>query len=357
MTVRHRLIVGILAGSALVVWPSTGLAQRVLYSAPHPILSLAATDRGLAWAEGRASGPGVGCFRIMRRPLVSGRPTPITRCRPFGNLGEDGVTDVELVGSRVFWSESDLGISHRDRSVYASTGIGTRTRVLDLEEPCGSGPCSPNSSGQVPGPMTAGHGALYYSIFAVSIDAMGNETVTGGSIHRAIVGPGGGARHPRLAGAPGAAFLAQAAGRVALVPADTSSRALRPLPSIQVRDDHTGVLAWSRPVTGTIEGLAISRRMVVALVGTAGDQAIRIYRPATGRLVAIIDVHQGVIAVACRGTHLAFAKARRVFLRRRSSTGTSIALVAHTRFRVSDLDVGRRLVTWHGRRTIQAVQI
>ena len=167
--------------------------------------------------------------------------------------------------------------------------------------------------------MTAGHGALYYSIFAVSIDAMGNETVTGGSIHRAIVGPGGGARHPRLAGAPGAAFLAQAAGRVT-----RNRRYVQPCAQAAAehsgRDDHTGALAWSRPVTGTIEGLAISRRMVVALVGTAGDQAIRIYRPATGRLVAIIDVHQGVIAVACRGTHLAFAKARRVFLRRRSST-------------------------------------
>ena len=114
--------------------------------------------------------------------------------------------------------------------------------------------------------MTAGHGALYYSIFAVSIDAMGNETVTGGSIHRERLSAPAVAHAIRDLQAPlERRSSPKPQAELQLVPADTSSRALRPLPSIHVPDDHTGALAWSRPVT-TIEGLAISRRMVVALV-------------------------------------------------------------------------------------------
>jgi hypothetical protein len=334
---------------------SPDAAAQVLYRAPHRILGLAATDRQLAWAE-QGTQP-LGCFRIMRKP-PAGAPTPLTRCRPFGNLGAQTVTDVGLLSTRVFWGESDIGTSFRSRVVYTATGVGTRRRVLTLEEPCGSGPCSPSSSGQVPGPMTTGHGALYYSVFAVSVDAMGNETVTGGSVHRALVAPGAGIRHPRLPGAPGAALLAQAAGRLAVVPADTSTRALRPLPALELRNDRTGALLWSRPVTGTIEALALSRRIVVALVDTAGDQSIRIYRPGTGRLSAVVEVHRGVIAIACSGTRLVYAKARHVFFRHRTGIGSSVtARIANSRFRISDLEIIGHVVTWHGRRTIRGVHV
>jgi hypothetical protein len=343
---RLSMYVVLVAVGLGAMWPATGAAQT-LYRTPERILRLTASSGRLAWAQERA---GTQCFHLYRRSDFGTAPQRLTKCRLDPRTQGGGqLAWVRLVGPRVFWDETGGGNTESDQFVFSTTGLGmVKPRTVYTINCGGSG-----GAGKTLGPLAPG--APFYSIFTVTTDGECGLLSGTGVVRRIVVDPGGAISHPLVPGAPGPAFLADAAHRLLEVPGVISNFQIGPTPTLELRGDRSGKLRWSTPFTGTASAIALSARYAVTLVQpSSGAPRIRAYAAGSGKLVRALVVRPTALrTVSIVAARVIFAYPRWImiwnvrhnFLRR----------LRRTPHAVRNLAVDGRLVVWNTPHTIRGV--
>ena len=237
---RARLSVLLLVAVLGAIWPATGGAQT-LYRTPDRILRLTASSGKLAWAQERA---GTICFHLYRRSAFGTVPHRLTKCRldPRGSNGR--LEWVRIVGPRVFWDETGNGNTEADHSVFSTSRLGMLKGPTVYTINCGG----TGGAGKTLGPLAPG--APYFSVFTVTTEGQCGLVSGTGVVRRLVVAPGGGISRPLVPGAPGPAFLADAAHRLLEVPGVISNFQIGPTHTLELRGDRSGKLRWSASVHG-----------------------------------------------------------------------------------------------------------
>ena len=323
--------------TASAVWPATGAAQ-VLYQTPNMILASTSTPTRLAWAQ--STGPEI--YGVYRRRAFDGRRVRLTRDRVLA----ESVPWVRMASTLVYWDETAFGNSERDDTVLATDRFGGRRIVGIYSVPCGANGCSPATTGHKLGPIAIGDGALTYSAFTVAVDSNGDASITGGVVRRAIVSSTGAVSHPQVPGAPGAALLAQAGAHLLEVPADTSTGAIVPTATLELRGVILGRLRWSVTTPGTVNMIDVSNMYAVALVTPpVGLPRIVAYDTSSGSLVHTLVVRPKVAPfVGISGPRVVFAYAH--WIMAWNLLHNRVHRVNHTQRLAHNLSVAGRLVTW-----------
>jgi hypothetical protein len=327
------------------IWPATGGAQT-LYHTPDRILRLTASSGKLAWAQERA---GTICFHLYRRPVFGTVPQRLTNCRldPRGRNGR--LVWVRIVGPRVFWDETGNGNTEADHFVFSTTGLGKVTQPTVYTINCGG----PGGAGKTLGPLAPG--APYFSVFTVNTDGQCGLVSGTGVVRRIVVAPGGGISRPLVPGAPGPAFLADAAHRLLEVPGVISPFQIGPTTTLELRGDRSGKLRWSTSFTGTARAIALSARYAVTLVQPpSGTPRIRAYATSSGTLVRALVVRPTVLrTVSIAGPRVIFAYPRWIMIW--NVRHNLLRRLRRTPHAVRNLAVDGRLVVWNTPHTIRGV--
>jgi hypothetical protein len=327
------------------MWPTTGAAQ-ILYRTPQRILRLTARSGRLAWAQER---PGTQCFHLYRRGDFGTAPRRMTKCRLDPQTQRGQLAWVRLVGPAVFWDETGNGNTEADHFVYSTTGVGRVKGRTTYTVTCGGS----SGSGKTLGPLAAG--APYYSVFTVTTD--GACALMGGTgvVRRLVVEPGGAISRPLVPGAPGPAFLADAARRLLEVPGVISNFRIAPTTTLELRRDRSGKLRWSKPFTGTARAIALSARYAVTLVQpSSGPPRIRAYGAGSGKLVRALVVRPTVLrTVSIAGPRVIFAYPRWIMIW--NVRHNLLRRLRRTPHAVRNLAVDGRLVVWNTPHTIHGV--
>ena len=342
---RFRLYVVLAVAGLGAVWPATGAAQ-VLYRTPDQILRLTATSGSLAWAQERA---GTRCFHLYRRHAFGTVPHRLTKCRLDPDSSRGTLAWVRLVGPRVFWDETGRGNTEADHFVFSTTGLGMVTRPTVYTINCGGS----NGSGKTLGPLAAG--APYYSVFTVTTDGDCALLSGTGVVRRIVVAAGGAVSHPLVPGAPGPAFLADAAQRLLDVPAVISNFSIAPTTTLELRGDRSGRLRWSTPFTGTARAVALSAKYAVTLVQPpTGAPRIRAYATGSGALVRALAVRSTALhTVSISGARVIFAYPRWIMVW--NVRKNLVRRLRETPHVVRNLATDGRLVIWNTQHTIRGV--
>jgi hypothetical protein len=327
------------------IWPATGAAQ-ILYRTPQRILRLTASSGKLAWAQERA---GTQCFHLYRRGDFGTVPQRLTNCRLDPDSSRGRIEWVRLVGPDVFWDETGRGNTEADHFVYSTTGVGMVTPPTVYMINCGGS----SGAGKTVGPLAAG--APYYSVFTVGTDGDCGLLSGTGVVRRIVVGSGGAISRPLVPGAPGPAFLADAAGRLLEVPGVISNFQIAPTTTLELRGDRSGKLRWLKPFTGTARGIALSARYAVTLVQpSSGAPRIRAYGAGSGALLRSLVVRPTVLpTVALAGPRVIFAYPRWIMIW--NVRHNLLRRLRRTPHAVRNLAVDGRLVVWNTPHTINGV--
>ena len=268
---------------ALPAGASARPADRVLVRTPGEITRLSLDRFGqAAWVQVNAAGT---CLRIHRGRLLGHQNRAITRCStPQGPTpAEDSAVAIAATarsaGSplHIAWAERFESNSETLATVWVPDGRGGRARVERIFVECGSSSCG--APGRILGPMAARDGIVLYAVSGRGRSAgCDPETttcmpvVTGGRIRWVRYSPAG-VHATTVPGAPAAAALATAGGRLAEQPYTAGGD---PAGVIQIRDVAGGGLEATIQVHGTLNAMAMSQKVLAALTTTAsGNHLVR----------------------------------------------------------------------------------
>jgi hypothetical protein len=340
----HVCVVLAVAGLG-AVWPATGAGQ-VLYRTPDQILRLTATSGSLAWAQERE---GTNCFHLYRRSDFGTVPQRLTRCRLDPDSSHGTLAWVRLVGRHVFWDETGGGNTEWDNSVFSTAGLGMLRGPTNYTINCGGS----SGSGKTLGPLAAG--APYYSVFTVTTDGDCALLSGPGVVRRIVVAAGGAVSHPLVPGAPGPAFLADAAQRLLEVPGVIANFQIAPTTTLQLRGDRSGRPRWSRPFTGTAKAIALSAKFAVTLVQPpTGKPRIRAYANSTGTVVRALVVRPTVLpTVSISRARVIFAYPRWIMIW--DVRDNLLRRLRRTPHAARNLATDGRLVVWNTEHTIRGI--
>ena len=342
---RFRVCVVLAVAGLGAVWPATGAAQ-VLYRTPDQILRLTATSGSLAWAQERA---GTNCFHLYRRREFGTVAERLTKCRLDPDSAHGQLAWVRLLGRHVFWDETGGGNTERDNSVFSTTGPGMLRGPTNYTVNCGGN----FGSGKTLGPLAAG--APYYSVFTVKTDGDCGLLSGAGVVRRIVAGAGGAVSHPLVPGAPGPAFLANAAKRLLEVPGVVTDYQIAPTTTLQLRGDQSGRLRWSRPFTGTARAIAVSAKFAVTLVQPpTGRPRLRAYANSTGTVERALVVRPTVLpTVSISRARVIFAYPRWIMIW--DVRDNLLRRLRRTPHAVRNLATDGRLVVWNTQHTIRGI--
>jgi hypothetical protein len=184
---------------------------------------------------------------------------------------------------------------------------------------CGSGICSQGTSGlRTLGPTAAGGGEFVYGVTIVGAGSncssgMCDEIATGGTVRDV---PATGGNPVTVPGAPAAAMLARAGGRIADVPVVIGADLGQVSHTVDVINATTGTVVANIPIAGEIHAVALSRSTLAVLVrSTAGVARIRRYTPhgallGVTRLTTQLPVSDDLHII---GSRIAFETRRGIF--------------------------------------------
>jgi hypothetical protein len=342
---RFRVCVVLALAGFGAVWPATG-ATQVLYRTPDQILRLTATSGSLAWAQERA---GTNCFHLYRRRAFGTLPKRLTKCRLDPRSSHGQLAWVRLAGRDVFWDETGGGDTEADQFVYSTTGVGKVKHRTTYTINCGGS----FGSGKTLGPLAVG--APYFSVFTVKTDGDCGLLSGTGLVRRIVVAAGGAVSHPLMPGAPGPAFLADAAKRLLEVPGVITNFQIAPTTTLQLRGDHSGRRRWSKPFTGTARALALSAKFAVTLVQPpTGRPRIRAYANSTGTVERALVVRPTVLpTVSISRARVIFAYPRWIMIWDVHSN--LLRRLRRTPHAVRNLATDGRLVVWNTQHTIRGI--
>jgi hypothetical protein len=329
------------------MWPATGAAQ-ILYRTPQRILRLTAGSGRLAWAQERT---GTQCFHLYRRGDFGTTPERMTKCRLDPRTQRGRLVWVRLVGPAVVWDETGNGNTEADHFVYSTTGVGMVMQPTVYTVNCGGS----SGAGKTLGPLAAG--AAEYSVFTVTTDGACGLMSGTGLVRRIVVGRGGAISHPLVPGAPGPAFLADAARRLLEVPGVIANFKIAPAKTLELRGDRSGKLRWSTSFTGTARAIALSARYAVTLVQpSSGAPRIRAYGAGAGKLVRALVVRPTVLpTISIAGPRVIFAYPRWIMIW--NVRHNLLRRLRRTPQAVRNLAVDGRLVVWNTPHTIHGVAL
>jgi hypothetical protein len=342
---RFRVYLVLAVAGLGVAWPATGAAQ-VLYRTPDQILRLTGTSGTLAWAQERA---GTHCFHLYRRRVFGTVPQRLTKCRLDPDSSRGTLAWVRVAEPAVFWDETGRGNTEADHFVYSTTGLGMVTRPTVYMIGCGGS----SGSGKTLGPLAAG--APYYSVFTVVTDGDCGLLHGTGVVRRLVVAAGGAVSHPLVPGAPGPAFLADAAQGLLEVPGVITNFEIAPTTTLELRGDHSGRLRWSTPFTGTARAIALSAKFAVTLVQPpTGKPRVRAYAAGSGTVVRALVVRPTVLpTVSISRARVVFAYPRWIMIW--NVRDNRLRRLRRTPHAVRNLATAGRLVVWNTQHTINGI--
>ena len=336
-----RIGVGMLAvACAFAAAPvvSSAGAVQVVVRTTQPIEDLAGAGDRVAWMQSGLCGSDV-----WKLNLSVGRPIRLTRC----SSPPQGFGPLHLALATAMWSIPFASTSgtETDATLRAAGRFGqARTIARFTAFGCGSGICGPGVSGlHILGPTAAGGGELVYGVTIVGAgsncsNGFCNEIATGGTVREA---PATAGKPVSVPGAPAAAMLVSAAGRIADVPVVIGADLGQVSHTVDVINATTGTAAATIPIAGDIHAIALSRSKLAVLVrSAAGVARIRRYTP-RGTLLGVTrlqtqipvsdDLHiigSTVVFETRRGIFAMYAatgRYRRVRLTRRAILGVAVA--------------------------------
>lgn len=268
------------------------IAAPVTLAAPARGRILALTQDGgrIAWIGYRE--------RVYVKTLSTGRTAILGRAHSGGGAGgyPTGIRNylLALAGKRALWTFQDGGNCIETSMYTATVGEGKPPAFVSIYLTF----CS--YEGWLP-TASAGDGATL-AVTAVGFERSADcySRVALGSTARIV-----GTSTLTVDGVPPAVQLAVSAGRVAVVPADSSCEyKLAPAPNgtVEIRDASGGaVLAAFAPV-GTVQALALSGSRAVVLVKAAdGSKRVERYDAATGALLGATQVSRYAASVLDMG--------------------------------------------------------
>jgi hypothetical protein len=268
---------------------------RVFESTTTPIAQFTLDGHGrVAW-ESQPVYPRY-CETIHWGVLALGSNVAITPCvvDPLSGssagftVGAQALAEAHVAGGsgpKVIWRQAGGGNTESDWRLLANAA-GRRAATLgDWTIECGAGPC--DSGGDALGPLAGRDGVVLYTVLHYSL-APGCDTASLGMeclrvktvrIRRIV----GGGKSPALVpGAPPAAQLVTAGGRLAEqvydgmgVLGDT----------IEIRNAVTGSLAATITAPGTVHAMAMSDAELAVIVTNVGGRHLVRYSAATGALL------------------------------------------------------------------------
>ncbi len=281
-----------LALAALVPAATGKPLQHVFVRAKGTITQMALDRSGnAAWLQVNATGR---CYRVHRGRLLLHQNIAVTACHtPRGPTTVDGMIGPIVASSvtatsrlHIAWAEHTESYSETSQSVWVPAGAHRREQLASTFVDCGISGCV-GASGRTLGPMASRDGIGLYTVNDVTGPPSCNPSqtcdalVTGGRIRR-IHYTATGAHATTVPGAPVAAALATAGGRLA---EQTYTAQGVPTQTIQIRAVDTGALLATIPVGATIADIAMSQRELAVLATGAGGRELLRYGAATGALL------------------------------------------------------------------------
>jgi hypothetical protein len=251
---------------------------------PRPIDEPAAAGGRVAWIQAGVCSSG---FSVWRASLSTKRRVRLTKCM----TAVQGPGPLRLAGARAMWSVPFNSSGGMEATVYAATHLGQRRAVARFSTTdCSDGSCDQGASGiRTLGALAAGgahldHGVIIVGAGPTCSGGVCDEIATGGTVRRI---PAAGGKPVTVPGAPAAALLAAAAGRIADVPLVVGADGVQASHTVDVINAGTGTFAATIAITSTIHAVALSRSMLAVLVrSAAGVDRVRRYTP-TGALVGV----------------------------------------------------------------------
>jgi hypothetical protein len=266
--------------------------QHVFVRTKGTIVQMALDRFGTAaWVQVNANGR---CYRIHRGRLLLHQNTAVTACyTPQGPLAISAEAGPVVASSitatsplHIAWAEHTESYSETIQSVWVPAGAHRRERLASTFVDCGMNGCV-GASGRTLGPMASRDGIVLYTVNDVtgppscSPSQTCGPLVTGGRIRR-IHYTAAGAHATTVPGAPVAAALATAGGRLA---EQTYTAQGVPTQTIQIRVVDTGALLATIPVGATIDDMAMSQKELAVLATGSGGRELLRYGAATGALL------------------------------------------------------------------------
>jgi hypothetical protein len=283
-------------GSLLLPAAAAAKPAQVFVRTPGTITRMALDRSGrAAWIQLAASDQ---CYRIHRGTLLQHQNVILTRCEPApGPLDISAQVGPIVASARtgssplhIAWAQHGESYGETWASVWVPAPNRGRVRLANFDIFCGSDGCGGGGQvglGRMLGAMASNDGVVLYGVndMATPATCPPNQdcgpVVTGGRIRR-IHYTGGGVRVTTIPGAPAAARLATAGGRLA---EQLYTPQGAPAATIQVRDVATGALETTIALPGTLGAMAMSQTLLAVLVtDQSGSHLVR-YDPATGALL------------------------------------------------------------------------
>jgi hypothetical protein len=278
-----------LAGACMLL-PAAASAKeaQVFVRTPGTITQMGLDRSGrAAWIQLAPSGQ---CYRIHRGALLRHENVIVTRCAmPEGPVDISALVGPIVASARtagaplhIAWAQHGVSYNETWASVWVPAPDRGRTRVAAFDIYCGINGCG--SAGRMLGAMASNGGVVLYGVNDLIVpascppDGYCEPTVGGGRIRR-IHYAAGGVHVTTIPGAPAAATLATAGGRLA---EQLYTPQGAPSSTIELRDLATGALDSTITLNGTLDAMAMSqKRLAVLVTNASGNHLIR-YDPATG---------------------------------------------------------------------------
>jgi hypothetical protein len=343
----------------------TAAAARPVLTTSQLLQELRFDDGRLAWVQ---SGPASACGlaegnAVYRYSFATGRTTRLTT--PWCNVTSTGYFGrLVLAGKRAYWAQAQGGNTQRTWSLWTAADPGRRTKLTQGHIECASDCSCLPSLGTDLG-RTAGAGTTFLfsrhdlTASPTCTPASGEQgIVTASWLTRVAAGPSG-LQMADVPGSTGAATLAYAAGRAAMVPLEVGRSPHQSAGRVEIRDVATGALMSQFTPVGTVKALALSQSDALVVVKDADGARIERRSIATGALEASWPVRSGIFpSLDVHGLRVVYRVGTEIRVLRMDTGGSRLLhrVTAPTFFTIGDVQIEGNRVVWpvrtQGRSTV-----